>query len=300
MKGFFTLVGFVGVLIMSGAISFIGIGYMRNTDKAMRSNNRVVTTTEEDRITDRDMNDNKEVLEARIPERITKKKLVEPEAVAKKEVSTRTATSTRAARVSAKKEPAVVVDTRERLRDLYADKKFIQSCIDRWKSEVEDISAEYNLKPEVIMALVMVKSYLGDYSRSALRSDAQDHAGERPMTVASALDNYEFGWSMNKLIDKYNLDRKFGSAKRASAGTSTEKRIPVERKEKIAVKKTSERKKEAATSTAASSVEKEFQRKVAQSMGFRSWEGLMNLANHEDREKAQQRVKAMMLTSRIK
>lgn len=299
MKGFFTMVGFVGVLIMSGAISFIGIGYMRNTDKAMRSSNRVVTTTEEDRITDRDMNDNNEVLEARIPERITKKKLVEPEVVAKKEPVSRPLTSSRAERVSSKKE-AVVVDSRERLRDLYSDKKFVQSCIDRWKSEVENISAEYNLKPEVIMALVMVKSYLGDYSRSALHSDAQDHAGERPMTVASALDNYEFGWSMNKLIDKYNLDRKFGSSKRASTSTTTEKRIPIERKEKVAVKKTSERKKETATSTSVSSVEKEFQRKVAQSMGFRSWKGLINLANHEDREKAQQRVKAMMLTSRIK
>lgn len=289
MRAFFTMVGFVGVLLASGAISFMGIGYIRNADK----NGVASASMEEESANTFDLeapaaiSHSSETRESKRHEDREQIAALSAPPVHRKRKEKQEET-----RVSA------VESTRAKLKMLYSDERYVEDCISEWKSEVKDLSERYALKPEVAMAMVIVENYLDkDYSYSDLKRDAREHANERLMATEDLLDKYQFGWSINKLISQYELEDRMGATK-VSRPVVAKK----DRKERVVVAKTTSSKKEksAAPQVKSSSLETALQKQVAQSMGYRTWEGLQRLANHEERQKAEKMVRTMMTTSRIR
>jgi hypothetical protein len=86
----------------------------------------------------------------------------------------------------------------EQLKSLYNDDAFVAATAKKWKSAVADAADEYNIKPQVLLAHVLVQSYLGGYSKSDFNDDVARHAGERVKPVSAALKGYRYGWSMQK------------------------------------------------------------------------------------------------------
>lgn len=289
MRAFFTMVGFVGVLFASGAISFMGIGYIRNAEKSGIASAGMQESPE-----------NTTDLEA--PEAISNSSSSRESRYSedRQQIAALSAPPVRKKRKEKQIETKVsaVESTRAKLKMLYNDESYVEDCISQWKSEVKDLSERYALKPEVAMAMVIVENYLDkDYSYSDLKRDAREHSNERLMATDDLLDRYQYGWSINKLVTKYELIERMGATKVSRPAVAK-----VERKERVVVSKTSSSKKEkkATTQVKSSSLETALQKQVAQSMGYRTWEGLQRLANHEERQKAEKMVRALMTTSRIR
>ncbi len=289
MKSFFTLVGFVGVLFASGALSFIGIGYINDADKKFGQ-------VDEDVIVNGEKLDGDMAMGS-----ISENDLSAPQAIAS--VDTPSRKSRKKETRNAEESPAIETESiQSQLKRLYNEDRFVMSTVRKWEKEVKDMSAQYTLKPEVLMAAVIIDAYTGDFSKSELRSIARDHAGERVMPMKEALRNYDYGWSMNKIIDKFDLDKRFVSRSRSKAPviesrTTTEKVSAVKRestKKSIAVAGKSN------SSERISSVELEFRKQVAKSMGFQTWEGLMQLGNPAERDKAKRALNMLMMTSKVK
>ncbi|NUQ22587.1 MAG: hypothetical protein HUU34_01445 [Saprospiraceae bacterium] len=289
MKSFFTLVGFVGVLFASGALSFIGIGYINDADKKFGQ-------TEEEVIV------NGEKLHGNMAMgSLSEDDLSAPPAIAS--VDTPTRKTRKSASRNVEESPAIETESiQSQLKRLYNEDRFVMSTVRKWEKEVKDMSTQYTLKPEVLMAAVIIDAYTGDFSKSELRSIARDHAGERVMPMKEALRNYDYGWSMNKLIDKFDLDKRFVSRSRSKAPviesrTTAEKvsvvqREPAKKSIDIAGKNTSRER--------VSSVEQEFRKQVAKSMSFQTWEGLMQLGTPEQRDKAKRALNMLLMTSKVK
>lgn len=187
----------------------------------------------------------------------------------------------------------------ERLKTLYNDADFVAGTVQKWKSMVADVADEYNVKPQLLLANVVVQSYLGGYSKSQLNADAAQHAGDRVMPVASASKRYSYGWSVQKVMDQHNLGRYF-SAEIPTASASSERMVSSYNSSA----KGSSPSKQAApkvTATAKNSpVEEGFKNMVAKEYGFGSWNGLTRLADPEMKADAQRRVKSLMMATRIK
>ncbi|HAD13855.1 MAG TPA: hypothetical protein DCF33_15620, partial [Saprospirales bacterium] len=201
------------------------------------------------------------------------------------------------AKVNKSERPAASVSVEERLKDLHADQQFIASSAKEWKGLVRDAADEYNLKPQVLLAHVLVQSYLGDYSRNALYNDAARHAGERLKPVATATKGYQYGWTMQKLITDYNLAKYFPEdVKVVTASVSSP------------AKKTAEKPSMVSKGLAKSSapvaknnpIEEGFKSMVAKEYGYSSWAGLQKLADPDTRAEASKRVKSLMMASRVR
>jgi hypothetical protein len=188
----------------------------------------------------------------------------------------------------------------ERLRTLYNDADFVAGTVKKWKSVVADVADEYNVKPQLLLANVVVQSYLGGYSKAQLNDDAAQHAGDRVMPIASAAKRYKYGWSVQKVMDQHNLGRYF-SAEIPTASASSERMVS---SYNSSAKGASPAKKQSApkvTATAQSSpVEEGFKSMVAKEYGFSSWNGLSRLADPDMKADAQRRVKSLMMAARIK
>lgn len=185
----------------------------------------------------------------------------------------------------------------ERLKYLYDDAEFVASTAKQWKSAVKDVSEEYNVKPQVLLANVLVQSYLGSYSKSQLKRDAVQHAGEQIKSVSAALKTYPYGWSMQKVMQQYDLLRYFPEEMPVAAAT-----VRMAPEKKLVAKGEMKGSKPAAKPAApqVSAVEDGFRAMVAKENGFTSWAGLQRLADPDTKADAQKRVKTLMLAARIK
>ncbi len=185
----------------------------------------------------------------------------------------------------------------EKLKYLYDDAEFIASTAKQWKSAVKDASEEYNIKPHVLMAHVLVQSYAGSYSKGQLNRDAVQHAGERVKPVSAALKTYPYGWSMQKVMQQYDLLRYFPEEMPTASAA-----VRMAPEKKMSAKGETKSAKPAAKSLTpqGSAVEDGFRTMVAKENGFSSWAGLQRLADPDTKASAQKRVKTLMMASRIK
>ena len=187
----------------------------------------------------------------------------------------------------------------ERLKTLYNDADFVAQTVKKWKSTVADVADEYNVKPQLLLANVVVQSYLNGYSMGQLNDDAAQHAGDRVMPVASAVKRYKFGWSVQKVMEQHNLDRYF-AAEIPTASASSSRMVSAKNssaKGEGSAKPSAPR----VVATAQNSpVEEGFKNMVAKEYGFGSWNGLQRLADPDMKADAQRRVKSLMMAARIK
>lgn len=183
----------------------------------------------------------------------------------------------------------------ERLKSLYDDQAFIASTAKQWKGLVRDAADEYNVKPHVLLAHVLVQSYLGDYSKTQLYSDAARHAGERVKPTATAIKGYRYGWTMQKLVNDNDLMRYFPEeVTTAAAAVSTSRKAVETRSTAKGVAKI------AAPSAKNNPVEEGFKNMVAKEYGFASWAGMQKLADPDTKSNAARRVKSLMMGSRVR
>lgn len=185
----------------------------------------------------------------------------------------------------------------EKLRFLYDDAEYVSTTAKQWKSAVKDAAEEYSIKPQILMAHVLVQAYTGAYSKSQLKRDAVQHAGERVKPLSSALKTYPYGWSMQKVMQQYDLLRYFPEempTASASVRMTPEKKM-VAKGETKSVKATAP-----AAKPQVSAVEDGFRVMVAKENGFSSWAGLQRLADPDTKADAQKRVKRLMMAARIK
>jgi hypothetical protein len=186
----------------------------------------------------------------------------------------------------------------QKLRALYADEAFVRSTAKQWKGLVRDAADEYNLKPQVLLAHVLVQRYLGEYSREQLYQDAARHAGERVKPTASAMKGYKYGWSMQKLMSEYDLMRYFPEEKTASMASAAPKSPKAKKATASTTTKSST--KPSAPVAKTNAAEEGFKAMVAKEYGFGSWAGLQKLADHSTKSEAQRRVKSLMMAAKIR
>jgi len=273
MKNFFEFFGFLSAAGMSAVLIFLFIGKkegLKNIDKDLQVSGYNIAS-------DSDMP-------------------AAPRAIAMRP-SKGSSSKTSVKKEKAIRETASEQSASEKLKYLYDDAEFITSTAKQWKSAVKDASEEYNIKPQVLLAHVLVQSYTGSYSKNQLRRDAVQHAGERVKPVSAAVKTYPFGWSMQKVMQQYDLLRYFPEempTASASVRMTPEKKTSVKGETKPA--------KPAARSSApqVSAVEDGFRAMVAKDNGFSSWAGLQRLADPDTKAAAQKRVKTLMMASRIK
>lgn len=196
---------------------------------------------------------------------------------------------------------ASTVAPEERLRALYADGDFVYEAVKKWRSAVSDMADEYNVKPQALLANVLVQSYLGNYTTAQLQQDAARHAGDRVMPAANAAKRYPFAWSVQKVMEQNHLDRYFNEEVHTAAAAVPDRMISAKYAtgtKGIATPKVSAPK---VVATAKNSpVEEGFRNMVAKEYGFTSWTGLERLAEPEVKNEAEHRVKSMLMASRIK
>ena len=186
----------------------------------------------------------------------------------------------------------------DRLKMLYNDSRFVAETSKKWQSTVEDIADEYNVKPQFLLANLLIQSYIGDYSKSQLVADATQHAGDRVMPGSAAAKRYEYGWSVQKISDQYRLAANFAQEIPTAAANAAPSAMASSSSSKGASNTRSSSK---VVQTAQSSpMESGFQNMVAKEYGFSSWNGLQRLGDAGMKNDAKRRVKSLMMAARIK
>jgi hypothetical protein len=181
---------------------------------------------------------------------------------------------------------------------LYNDDAFVASAIKQWKNMVADVADEYNVKPEVLLANAIVQSYVGDYSKSALRQDAAQHAGDRVMSAASAAKRYTFGWTVQKMTEQHQLNRYFAT-EIPVASASADRMVSAKNSAKKGSASQPSTPK-VTPNTQNNPAEEGFKNMVAKEYGFNTWSGLQRLADADMKADATRRVKSLMMAARIK
>lgn len=202
-------------------------------------------------------------------------------------------------RSSAARETSTAAPSSEvALSELYNDADFVNGTVKKWKGAVAEAAEAYSLKPQVLMAHVLVQSYLGDYSKVQLNRDAAKHAGEQVMSVEAAAKRYPNGWSVKNLIRQYALAKYFPEAMEAAADTRV--LAPMERSSFASTAKGTKTAKtlpkltNRPTEKRSSAREEGFQKMVAKEMGVSDWKTVAQ------NEKAKKKVKMLATASRIK
>lgn len=268
MKNFFEFFGFLSTACISAALIFIFIGGKKDGIKS-EARDGFLTEISAD---------------ADIPNA--------PRAISERPA--RSNSKAAAQRDVAERPTETGVSAEMRLKELYNDASFINTTAKEWKGLVRDAADEYNVKPQVLLAHVLVQTYLGDYSRNQLYDHAARHAGERIKPVATALKGYRYGWTMQKLIEQYDLARYFPSD--APVATASVARKTVSNSTttaKVAAKTTMPQAKN-------NPVEEGFKSMIAKEYGFASWAGLQKLADPDTKAEAARRVKTLMMASRVR
>ncbi len=269
MKNFFELFGFLSTACISAAIIFIFMG----KKDGLKGDTKDALTSEYSVVADA----------PNAPRSVTKGTR---DNYASDSGSARRAKGNREESVSASSNVAA----EERLKSLYNDGDFVAETTKKWKSAVADVADEYNVKPQVLLANVIVQSYLGSYSKSQLNQDAAQHAGDRVMPASNAAKRYKFSWSIQKVMDQHNLSRFFA----ARNPNSLRFELPgwflqkTPRQKGVAAKSSASK----VTATAKNDpVEEGIKNMVAKEYGFGSWTGLQRLADPDMKAEAQRRVK---------
>lgn len=271
MKNFFELFGFLSMACISAALIFIFVG----KKDGLKGDSKGGFLTE--------MGADADIADA-------------PRSISDRPMRSNSAGSSKrdkAARPSESSASELSAD--ELLKSLYNDNDFVASTAKQWKGLVRDAAEEYNVKPQVLLAHVLVQSYLGEYSRTQLYNDAARHAGERVKPTAAAIKGYRYGWSMQKLINEHDLMRYFPEEAPTAAAS-----VAVSRK---SVEKSSTAKGVAKSSAPVAKnnpVEEGFKNMVAKEYGFASWAGLQKLADPDTKSDAARRVKSLMMASRVR
>jgi hypothetical protein len=271
MKNFFEFFGFLSTACISAALIFIVIG----KKDGLRSDSKGGFLTE--------MGSEAEVADA-------------PRSISDHPMRSNTLASSKRDKVGRPAESAnTELSADERLKSLYNNNNFVAANAKQWKNIVQDAADEYNVKPQVLLAHVLVQSYLGDYTRTDLYNDAARHAGERLKPTATAIKGYRYGWSMQKLIAEHDLKRYFPEEiPTASASVSTPRK---------AVEKNTTSKGAAKYSAPVAKnnpVEEGFKSMVSKEYGFASWAGMQKLADPDTKADATRRVKSLMMASRVR
>lgn len=272
MKNFFEFFGFLSMACISAALIFIFIG----KKDGLRSDARGGFLTE--------IGADAEVADAprSISDRPMRSSMVAGNS--KRDKSTRPDESA-----------ASAMSADDRLKALYNDGEFVSATVKQWKGMVRDAADEYNVKPQVLLAHVLVQSYLGDYARTDLYNDAARHAGERIKPTATAIKGYRYGWSMQKLMAEHDLARYFPEdVPTAAASMPTTRKAAEKQFVSKGITKTS------APVAKNNPIEEGFKTMVAKEYGFASWAGLQKLADPDTRTDATRRVKTLMMGSRVR
>jgi hypothetical protein len=179
----------------------------------------------------------------------------------------------------------------EKLRALPSDGSYVRATAKKWKNLVASTADAYNVRPQLLLAHVIVASRIHEgYNGTDLERDAARHGGERIGSVANALKKYKYGWTMQRLLEGYDLAGYFPeSVPVASASVS--------RPAKATTSKPAAAKPAAPQS---SPVEDGFRQMVAKDYGFSNWAGLQRLGDPETKTAAQKRVKSLMAAARIR
>lgn len=279
MKNFFELFGFLSTACISAAIIFIFMG----KKDILKGNDKDALVSEYSVVADA----------PNAPRSVTKGSR---DSYASDSGSARRAKGSRD--VSAPSESNVAAE--ERLKALFNDGSFVSETVKKWKSIVADVADEYNVKPQVLLANVVVQSYLGGYSKSQLNDDAAQHAGDRVMPASSAAKRYKFAWSIQKVMEQHNLGRYFVEEEIPTASASSSRMVSAKNTSAkgVAASKPSAQK---VTATAKNDpIEEGFKNMVAKEYGFGSWTGMQRLADPDMTAEAKRRVRSLMMASRIK
>lgn len=271
MKNFFEFFGFLSTACISAALIFIVIG----KKDGLKSDAKGGFLTE--------MGAESEIADA-------------PRAISDRPMRSNANSSAKRDKVNRSSESANSnLSADERLKSLYDDQAFISATAKQWKGLVRDAADEYNVKPHVLLAHVLVQSYIGDYSRTQLYNDAARHAGERVKPTATAIKGYRYGWTMQKLVNDNDLLRYFPEeAPTAAAAVSTSRKAVETRSTSKGATKTM------APSAKNNPVEEGFKNMVAKEYGFASWAGMQKLADPDTKSDAARRVKSLMMGSRVR
>ena len=272
MKNFFEFFGFLSTACISAALIFIVIGGKKDSFGSSAKGGFLSEIG-----ADADIED--------APRSISDRPMrSNSSSSSKREISTRKGTESTDQR-----------SAEERLKSLYSDQDFVTATAKQWKSRVRDAADEYNVKPQVLLAHVLVQSYLNDYSQAQLQRDAARHAGERVKPTATAIKGYKYGWSMQKIMNEYDLLRYFPEEAPTAAAA-----VP-------SLRKTAEKKmvskgiaKSSAPVAKNNPVEEGFKSMVSKEYGFASWAGLQKLADPDTKLEAARRVKSLMMGSRVR
>lgn len=276
MKNFFEFFGFLSTACISGLLVFMFIGRAERKGGAgelMRSEKNALTESAESDLPATRSKGNRELPSL-------------------SKISRERAANTR--------ETAAVPSSEAALSELYNDADFVNATVKKWKNTVAETAETYNVKPQVLMAHVLVQSYLGDYSKVQLNRDAAKHAGEQVMSVEAAAKRYSNGWSMKTLIRQYALAKYFPET--AEAGADTRMLAPMtgsNTSNASAVKSTKAVKTlpklvNKPVEKRGSAREEGFQRMVAKEMGTSDWKTVAQ------NEKARKKAKMLSTASRIR
>lgn len=284
MKGFFELLGFCTMAVISGFLVFTLIGHNKKSLSGDVFEMRSEHNTDEG-------------ASRELPSISNARSAVSASASEKKKMKRGDMTE-----MSATNRPTSA-NTTERLRDLYTDEQFVTATVQRWKRAVADANEAQTLRPDVLMSNIIVRSYLGAYTQRDFQQDVAEHAGDCAVSVSNAMKTYEYGWSMGRLMQQYNLGRYFPATAAPTAANFGPKRKVAEAnvfslssKKATAVAAPKITKPVASTSAA----EAGFREMVAKEEGFNSWAGLQKLGDPDTKQGAERRVKRLLGAARVR
>jgi hypothetical protein len=278
MKGFFELLGFASMALISGFLVFTLVG---RSNKTLRPDAQEILS--ENSISDHSG-----------PRELPTISNSKGGSRGKSDI---------AEQKKAQRSASAPANASERLRDLYTDQQFVTTTVQRWKRAVADANDVHTIRPDVLMSNIIVRSYLGAYSQRDFQQDVSEHAGDCAVSASNALKTYEYGWSMSKLMQQHDLAKYFPAPAAATASQFKPKSKVAEAnmfsmnsKKSASVAAPKITKPTASTSAA----EAGFRDMVAREEGFSSWAGLQKLGDIDTKQSAERRVKRLLSAARVK
>lgn len=324
MKNFFEFIGFGATALASGVLFFLVMGKMKDKQPETVSEKPAAET-----LTTRKNASGIEYDEADFKENIagstTTMRNQEASFAAAEPARTGSKTPRRTPAVEdvpAKKSAVSPIATPAKsaeadLREIFTDEIFTKTMLSKWKSRVAEKAAANNLRPDLLMANVLVKTYLGEYNSTDFQRDVARHRGDAELPETTALKNYEQSKTIASLVRMHDLDRVFAHSAGPKFTSKKESKREAKNVETIsaAAKKRSKDKRKPIepTATAEPNVKKINQSEektkpaeviareaAAKEFGFKTWEGLQLLGSPDLKAKAGKRVKTLLLTARIR
>ena len=286
MKNIFEFLGFVFTAIISGFFIFTMIG--RN-DRQSSSNGR------EAMVSEKKINIDDAMTVARSAR--SERELPELPKISKK--NTKSIPTPNAPEVN---ESGIESND---LQDLSNDRAFVNNVVKKWKNAVTDAAEQNNLKPEALMAHVVVQCYLDDYTKTQLFKDAARHAGDAVMSADAAAKRYDKGQNVQQLMRRYNMAQYFPEAveetQTAYAGMgSAAKGVAASKKAAPALTAKTSAVTNTATQQRGAGRTVNFKDMVAKEYGAKDWNTLQGKADAATKAKAEKRVKMLATASIIR